>query len=450
MESVEAEIPVFLTPTGKGRKKVKKQRKLEKKSGNKIEAIGLNVVSTVCDQASANCSAINQLIADTRAEHIRMGSDWDQKCNRFEVNQISVIALYDVPHLFKGLRNHFQHIADCYAIDQEEEVGSLRLCPNLTDRHINLLQSSYKMKVKYCTQVLSRPVAAMINYFAKKDDICAAAKQTALVILFLDQLFDSLNSSSRDGTGGKPLTSALSAHSDHWKFWRIACKVLQNLILTALQTKQMSHWLKQNQYRQRLNRSSWDVNKWNELADSKQQLVMLQLNVIKKEHGTHSYLKVVSRQSGKGSCGREDESSPSWSTQAPSSYIEDPLELGASTLWVSLVEERETADAYMDTSEYSCTPGLSPHSESTPANQNMTENTEHELETSVLRSKSKMQRKNPALKFADSIHNAFGMLNIHFEKSSESAVEIFLIQLLFPELTQFCHFSWWRIRTKIK
>lgn len=32
------------------------------------------------------------------------------------------------------------------------------------------------------------------------------------------------------------------------------------------------------------NRSSSDVSKWNELADSKQQLVMLQLNVIKKEH----------------------------------------------------------------------------------------------------------------------------------------------------------------------
>ncbi|GLV33261.1 hypothetical protein CBL_08429 [Carabus blaptoides fortunei] len=168
-------------------------------------------------------------------------------CNRVEVNQIPVIALYDVPHLFKGLRNHFvkknivctldgkkltgdwQHIADCYAIDQQEEVGSLRLCPNLTDRHINLLQSSYKIKVKYCTQVLSRRVAAMINYFAKKNDICAAAKQTALIILFLDQLFDSLNSSSRDGTEGKLLTSALRAHSDHWKFWRIACKVLHTM-----------------------------------------------------------------------------------------------------------------------------------------------------------------------------------------------------------------------------
>ncbi|GLV46506.1 jing interacting gene regulatory 1, partial [Carabus blaptoides fortunei] len=138
---------------------------------------------------------------------------------------------------------------------------------------------------------------------------------------------------------------------------------------------------------------------------------------------THSNVKVLARQSDKSSCAREDEPRPSCSAQASSSNIEDPLELGASTPWVSLVEEQETADANTDTSEYTSTPGLTPHSESTPTNQNMNENTEHELETSVLRSKSKMQRKNPETKLADTIHNAFGILNKHFEKLSEPAVE---------------------------
>ncbi|GLV44630.1 hypothetical protein CBL_02860 [Carabus blaptoides fortunei] len=222
-------------------------QKLIKEVIVELRAIGLNVVSTVCDQASANCSAINQLIAETRAEHIRKGDNYEQKCNQFEVNEIPVIALYDVPHLFKGLRNHFarknivcvldgnnmtgdwQHIADSYVIDQQEELGSLRFCPNLTERHITLPQSSDKMKVKYCTQVLSQRVAMMLNHLAKKNDICAEARQTALIVLFLDQLFDSLNSCSKNGTGGKPLTSALSEQSDHWEFWRSACKVLRTM-----------------------------------------------------------------------------------------------------------------------------------------------------------------------------------------------------------------------------
>ncbi|GLV46227.1 hypothetical protein CBL_20679, partial [Carabus blaptoides fortunei] len=157
-------------------------KNLIKQTIAELQATGLNVISTVCDQASANCSAINQLIAETRAEYIRRGDDFKQKSNWFEVNGIKIIALYDVPHLLKGLRNHFAK------------------------------------KNIVCT--IQGDVVT---------DICIDAKQTVQVVLFLDQLFDSLNSNSRNGTGGKPLTGALTANSEHWQFWKIACKVLNGM-----------------------------------------------------------------------------------------------------------------------------------------------------------------------------------------------------------------------------
>ncbi|GLV40908.1 hypothetical protein CBL_08482 [Carabus blaptoides fortunei] len=148
-------------------------------------------------------------------------ADHALKWNLFEVNWAKVIALYDVPHLFiaeplrkkhivcsiqdEVVTSNWQHIEAAYAIDQQE-VDYLRPCPKLTDRHIKLDHCTDKMKVKYCTQVLSQRVTTMINYLAKKNDICIYAKQTAQIVLFLDQLFDSLNSSSRNGTGGKSLT----------------------------------------------------------------------------------------------------------------------------------------------------------------------------------------------------------------------------------------------------
>lgn len=69
-----------------------------------LRAIGLTVISTVCDQASANCSAINQLIQETKEDYIRRGESLEHKSNRFEVGTVPIVALYDVPHLFKGLR----------------------------------------------------------------------------------------------------------------------------------------------------------------------------------------------------------------------------------------------------------------------------------------------------------------------------------------------------------
>jgi len=52
---------------------------------------------------------------------------------------------------------------------------------------------------------------------------------TANLILFLDKLFDSLNSSRRTGPPGKPLKAAVTFNSIHIGFWYDAIKVLSTM-----------------------------------------------------------------------------------------------------------------------------------------------------------------------------------------------------------------------------
>lgn len=58
---------------------------------------GLEVVGTVCDQGAANQAVINSLVRDTAHDCLRKG---------FCLNDQDIIYLYDVPHLFKGVRNN--------------------------------------------------------------------------------------------------------------------------------------------------------------------------------------------------------------------------------------------------------------------------------------------------------------------------------------------------------
>lgn len=55
------------------------------------------------------------------------------------------------------------------------------------------------------------------------------AEDTGTLILFLDKLFDSLNSSKRFGPPGKPLKNAVTANSNHFKFWGEALDIIKTM-----------------------------------------------------------------------------------------------------------------------------------------------------------------------------------------------------------------------------
>lgn len=55
------------------------------------------------------------------------------------------------------------------------------------------------------------------------------AIHTANLILFLDKLFDSLNSSRKTGPPGKPLKGAVTTTSDHISFWYKAIEIIETM-----------------------------------------------------------------------------------------------------------------------------------------------------------------------------------------------------------------------------
>lgn len=141
--------------------------------------IGLVVVGTICDQGSSNQSVINSFLKDS-AELCQQ----QQNPNRlfgFLVNNQEVVPLYDVPHLFKGIRNnmltknlHFEengikkvaewdHVEQFYNLDASEEN---RICPKLTEQHA-LRSRINKMKVSCCSQIFSHQVGSLMSRIAK-------------------------------------------------------------------------------------------------------------------------------------------------------------------------------------------------------------------------------------------------------------------------------------------
>lgn len=144
----------------------------------KCQQIGLNVVATVCDQGGANQAAINSLLKDTQEYFTRQGQE--KKIFGFLVNNKEITPLYDVPHLFKGLRNnlleknlHFHykekdmvakwsHIESLYYLDSSQDDS---ICPKLTDKHI-LKEQMNKMKVSVCMQVFSYQVGSLLKSIA--------------------------------------------------------------------------------------------------------------------------------------------------------------------------------------------------------------------------------------------------------------------------------------------
>ena len=87
-------------------------------------------------------------------------------CWGFEINGYDSIPLYDVSHLFTGIRNnvstkdaHFDiegiaKVAKWEKIISIRHIRDTRLCPKLTDTHVDLSKIN-KMKVKLMSQVFS-------------------------------------------------------------------------------------------------------------------------------------------------------------------------------------------------------------------------------------------------------------------------------------------------------
>ncbi|KAJ8943123.1 hypothetical protein NQ318_017319 [Aromia moschata] len=208
------------------------------------QKIGLKIVASICDQGAANVAAINRLLQETKQMQTEEGQYFG-----YVINEQEIVPLYDVPHLFKGLRNnlltkdlHFEingkkmvakwdHILQFYFLDLSDDV---RICPKLTDCHV-ILEKINKMKVSACTQVFSNTVGSLMKRISKWNiehgrKLSPEAEDRAELILFLDKLFDSLNGMNRIAPSSKPLKGAVTKHSAHEAFWIEAIKVIETMI----------------------------------------------------------------------------------------------------------------------------------------------------------------------------------------------------------------------------
>lgn len=175
----------------------------------------------------------------------------------FEVDGVEIVPLYDYPHLLKCIRNQFLeknivfkkdgaikeaswlHIIKLYEMD----VGRLgmRVCPKLSDFHV-YPQKIHKMKVKNCTQALSRSVGAVIGFLAEnRIHPFEDAMGTSQIIIFLDMLFDSMNGASLYSTSNNNLRCRLTAASAHLEFWRGAKEILNSMHFRCPKTKKISN-----------------------------------------------------------------------------------------------------------------------------------------------------------------------------------------------------------------
>lgn len=140
-----------------------------------LQQTGFMVVCTVCDQYSANIKVIKKL---KEASKKSCSSDIDI----FEIGGQEIVAIYDPPHLLKGIRNNllihdvkfcidgickiasWKHIIQLYELDEGD--FTTKMCYNLTDSHI-YHDKLKKMKVKNAAQVFSHRVSTTMGWTVK-------------------------------------------------------------------------------------------------------------------------------------------------------------------------------------------------------------------------------------------------------------------------------------------
>ncbi|KAI4454131.1 thap domain-containing protein 9 [Holotrichia oblita] len=187
----------------------------------------LKILATVSEQGSSNQSVVHQLSNE---------SGYRREDVMFEIDGETIVHIFDVPHLFKCLRNHFMSkdiyfgnkiakwndLQTVYHIDGENPVS--KVCPKLTERHLNPI-GKHKMKVKYATQILVDPFMQHYVLPANAKLYIYIYMDTADFILFMNNLFDSLNG-VRTST---PLKRPLSDRSSHFQIWDEAQTLLKSL-----------------------------------------------------------------------------------------------------------------------------------------------------------------------------------------------------------------------------
>ncbi|XP_025195698.1 uncharacterized protein LOC112594902 [Melanaphis sacchari] len=122
-----------------------------------VQATGLCVVATICDQRCANEGAINILKNETKSYYVKHQKDYRDDIYEIEVKsddgveRIPIVHLFDVPHLLKCTRNNLMTKDLCFSSDRvkltakwdhlrqlynlDSLIADCKMLPRLRGRH---------------------------------------------------------------------------------------------------------------------------------------------------------------------------------------------------------------------------------------------------------------------------------------------------------------------------
>lgn len=187
---------------------------------------GYNVVSTVCDGDAKN-RLLSQLV------------NANSETTKFEFQSHMIHFLFDVPHIFKLIRNNLIRHRLYVDFDENyrgivtwedilnhlepivESSDIIKECPKLTTKHLHP-NTFEKMRVCLATQLLSHSVSASFDNAVKRGSLPENPYALiATLIKELDKLFDILNSSTLSQQDGKPWATALRPNDESSTFLKL-------------------------------------------------------------------------------------------------------------------------------------------------------------------------------------------------------------------------------------
>lgn len=170
---------------------------------------------------------------------------------RYKVGDQIIVHCYDAPHVIKAIRNNFQKKDVRHFIDgrwdalkakaygkmdeaswdyvtelfEADKNGCPRSLPKISEEHIN--PSKLKLRVAAATQVFSQTFGTVMLDFAEKCESLSEAVGTAQFLLFVNDLFDSINGSGPSKTNS--LKGSITQESVHFLFWDWALFMLEQM-----------------------------------------------------------------------------------------------------------------------------------------------------------------------------------------------------------------------------
>lgn len=210
---------------------------------------GLVPIMSVCDQTNTNASSINELSNPNKPSQQQTGD-----LIKYVVNGKKIIHCFDPSHLIKVMRNNLETKDLVHFIEKrwrkgwksDDSNGTLQIAswdhlqalfrldlrsterkvPKLTEEHLRPIKD--KMKVSVATQAFSNTCGSVMHNSVQKGLLPPYCTSTARLLLFVNDLFDSINCCEND-RGNNELRQPVKPKSVHFEFWDYALEQLPHM-----------------------------------------------------------------------------------------------------------------------------------------------------------------------------------------------------------------------------